>query len=80
MRTGGRPCGPHSELAKTTEFRITQCPCGTVHMHIARSGVTLQLEPSSIAELVNVATAAHRKLEVGEEDAGRAPIPSGPMN
>ncbi len=78
MRSGARPCGPHSELAKTTQFRITQCPCGTVHMHVSRSGVTLQLERECIAELVNVATAAYRKLDVGEDAEGS--IPSGPMN
>jgi hypothetical protein len=78
MRTGGKPCGPHSELAKTTQFRITQCPCGTVHMHFARPGVTLQLDPDCVAELVNVATAASRKLDTAAEAENA--IPSGPMN
>lgn len=78
MRISGRPCGPHSELAKTTEFRITQCPCGTVHMHVVRSGVTLQLDPDSVAELVNVATAAYRRLDVSAFTEGSAP--SAPTN
>lgn len=47
-------------------------------MHVSRSGVTLQLERECIAELVNVATAAYRKLDVGEDAEGS--IPSGPMN
>jgi hypothetical protein len=47
-------------------------------MHVARSGVTLQLDPDCIAELVNVSTAAHRKLDAGEDTEGA--IPSGPMN
>jgi hypothetical protein len=47
-------------------------------MHVARSGVTLQLDRGCIAELVNVATAAHRKLDAGEDAEGAAP--SGPMN
>jgi hypothetical protein len=78
MRTSEKPCGPHSELAKTTEFRMTQCPCGTVHMHVSRAGVTLQLDPSSVAELVNVATAACRRLDVGELAEGS--IVTDPMN
>jgi hypothetical protein len=47
-------------------------------MHFARSGVTLQLDPDCIAELVNVATAASRKLDTAAEAENA--IPSGPMN
>jgi hypothetical protein len=45
---------------------------------VTRSGVTLQLEPHCIAELVNLATDAHRKLDTSEHAEGA--IPSCPMN
>jgi hypothetical protein len=54
-------CGLHEELARTTNFRLTRCTCGTVHLHLAKAGVTVQLADTMLAELVNVATAAHRK-------------------
>jgi hypothetical protein len=63
-------CGQHEELAKTTGFRLTRCNCGTVHLHIVKGGVTLQLTDTTLAELVNVATAAQRKVE----GAAAAPV------
>ncbi len=56
-------CGNHVELARTTDYRITRCACGTVHLHMSKGGVTVQLSDTSLAELVNVATAAQRKVE-----------------
>jgi len=47
------------------------------HARVA-CGVTLQLDPSSVAELVNVATAACRRLDVGELAEGS--IVTDPMN
>ncbi len=71
-------CGQHDELARTTDFRVTRCTCGTVHLHIAKRGVTVQLTDTMLAELVNVASAAQRKVEALEETAVR--FPSAPTN
>jgi hypothetical protein len=65
------PCGNHEELARTTDFRLTRCACGTVHLHVAKGGVTLQLTETMLAELVNVATAAQRKVEAYTVDPAR---------
>jgi len=71
-------CGPHEELARTTGFRLTRCSCGTVHLHVTKSGVTLQLSETSLAELVNAATAAQRKVEAVLVDPARvhSPLPT----
>jgi hypothetical protein len=66
-------CGTHEELARTTDFRLTRCACGTVHLFIAKGGVTLQLTDTMLAELVNVATAAQRKVEAFAVDPARQP-------
>ncbi len=72
-------CGQHEELARTTDFRLTRCACGTVHLHVVKGGVTLQLTDTMLAELVNVASAAHRKVEASTVDPARH-TPSAPTN
>jgi len=72
-------CGQHEELARTTDFRLTRCACGTVHLHVVKGGVTLQLTDTMLAELVNVASAAHRKVEAFAIDPARHPS-SAPTN
>ncbi len=69
-------CGRHEELARTTDFRVTRCPCGTVHLHVVKGGVTLQLSDTMLAELVNAATAAQRKVEAAVADPARSPGPT----
>jgi hypothetical protein len=66
-------CGSHEELARTTGFRLTRCACGTVHLHVTKAGVTVQLSDTQLAELVNVATAAQRKVEAVVADPSRVP-------
>ena len=66
-------CGTHEELARTTDFRLTRCPCGTVHLHMNKGGVTVQLTDTTLAELVNATTAAQRKLETSVADVPRHP-------
>jgi hypothetical protein len=72
-------CGSHEELARTTSFRVTRCACGTVHLHMSKSGVTVQLSDTQLAELVNAATAAQRKVEAVVVDPARMPS-SAPTN
>jgi len=72
-------CGSHEELARTTSFRLTRCACGTVHLHMSKSGVTVQLSDTQLAELVNATTAAARKVETVVVDPARMPS-SAPTN
>ena len=66
-------CGNHEELARTTDFRLSRCACGMVHLHMLKGGVTIQLSETVLAELVNVATAAQRKVEAFAIDPARHP-------
>jgi len=66
-------CGNHEELARTTDFRLSRCGCGTVHLHMVKGGVTVQLTDTMLAELVNVATSAQRKVEAMVVDPARHP-------
>jgi hypothetical protein len=51
--------------------RITRCACGTIHLHIARSGVTLQLSEEGFADLARASGEALRDVEsAGGGDAG----------
>jgi hypothetical protein len=72
-------CGHHEELSRTTGFRLTRCSCGTVHLHMVKGGVTLQLSDTMLAELVNAAAAAQRKVEATEATPVRHPS-SAPTN
>ena len=38
-----RPCGPHATLADNDGARVGRCACGTIHVLVKASGVTLQL-------------------------------------
>ncbi len=44
-----------------------------VHLHMLKGGVTIQLSETVLAELVNVATAAQRKVEAFAIDPARHP-------
>lgn len=43
-----RPCGKHLELVTNDSVKITQCPCGTVHVTFAASGVTLRMNEATM--------------------------------
>jgi hypothetical protein len=57
-------CGDREELARTSNFNLSRCSCGTVHLHMVKAGVTVQLADTMLAELVNVASAAQRTVEL----------------
>jgi hypothetical protein len=46
-----RPCGQHVTLADNDGARVTQCPCGAVHVLIKASGVSIQLEEERFQKL-----------------------------
>jgi len=57
------PCGPRTELAKNDGVRITRCACGTIHLQITRSGVTVQLSEEAFADLARAAGEALHDVE-----------------
>lgn len=44
-------CGPHQVIVNTDGVRLAKCPCGTFHVTLVQSGVTLQLTAERLAEL-----------------------------
>ena len=46
-----RACGPHVTLADNDGARVTQCPCGTVHVLVKSTGVTMQLDEERFHKL-----------------------------
>jgi len=41
-------CGEHVTLANNDAVRITRCPCGTVHLTVLESGVTVQIDDETL--------------------------------
>jgi hypothetical protein len=36
-------CGKHTELSANPHTRVTRCPCGAVHVHLLKTGVSVQM-------------------------------------
>ena len=46
-------CGPHTELVSNSTVRVTRCPCGTVHMTINTSGVTVRMSAETFRNVAS---------------------------
>jgi hypothetical protein len=57
------PCGQHVELASTSAVRITRCACGTVHLTLVASGVTVRLSSESLRGVSGGLKAAVDRLD-----------------
>ena len=44
-------CGPQTTIVNTDGVRIARCPCGTFHVTLVQSGVTVQLSAEKLGEL-----------------------------
>ncbi len=44
-------CGSHQVIVNTDGVRLAKCPCGTFHVTLVQSGVTLQLNADTLAGL-----------------------------
>ena len=49
--SGKASCGPHTTIVNTEGVRIAKCPCGTFHVTLVQSGVTVQLSAEKLGEL-----------------------------
>ncbi len=45
------PCGKHRTLAENDGARVSQCPCGSVHVLVKGSGVSVQLKEEPFQKL-----------------------------
>jgi hypothetical protein len=53
-------CGPHTELVSSNTVRVTRCNCGTVHVTMIASGVTVRMNAETFR---NVASALKLAVE-----------------
>lgn len=51
MSANAKPCGPQTVVVNTDGLRLAKCPCGTFHVTLVASGVTVQLSEERLAEL-----------------------------
>jgi hypothetical protein len=66
-------CGPHTTIVNTEGVRIARCPCGTFHVTLVQSGVTVQLSAEKLAELGRAIGVA-MPPQVGQNVVGTTPI------
>jgi hypothetical protein len=56
------PCGKHVDLVSNGSVRVTQCPCGTLHVTLAASGVTVRMNEETFRIATSAFVAARDKL------------------
>jgi hypothetical protein len=61
------PCGQHTELASNDSVRITRCGCGTLHLTLNASGVTVRLQPEAAKGLLQGLRTAAERLEASPQ-------------
>ena len=45
-------CGPQTELMSNNAVRVTRCTCGTVHVTLVASGVTVRMQADAFRNVV----------------------------
>jgi hypothetical protein len=56
-------CGPHTELTANNAVRVTRCNCGTVHVSLLHSGVTVRMSADAFRNVALGLSAASDRLE-----------------
>ena len=72
-----KTCGPHVELASNESTRVTRCPCGTLHVTLLGSGVTVRMKEESMRGVAAGLRGALERIDGEGEDRpalGRAII------
>jgi len=60
-------CGKHTELATNDAVRVTQCPCGAVHVTLLANGVTVRVPEAGLKALTRGLMTALDKVEEAEQ-------------
>ena len=58
-----KPCGQHVELSSNGAVRVTRCPCGTVHLTLLGSGVTVRMSTETLSGVASGTRVAVDRLE-----------------
>jgi len=56
-------CGPHTDLVSNNAVRVSRCTCGTLHVTLVASGVTLRMTPDVFRSVTAGLRAAAEKTE-----------------
>ena len=67
-------CGEVRELARDGDARISQCSCGTVHLHLGP--VSHRLTPERFAELMRAIAAIRGPISAARESTEAEPTDS----
>jgi methyl coenzyme M reductase subunit C-like uncharacterized protein (methanogenesis marker protein 7) len=60
-------CGQHTELLSNNAVRVTRCTCGTVHVTLQASGVTVRMPVDAFRNVVAGLRGAAEKLDSAAE-------------
>jgi len=58
-----KPCGQHTELASNNSVRVTKCTCGTVHITLLASGVTVRMSADALRGTASGLRAALERMD-----------------
>jgi hypothetical protein len=58
-----KKCGPHTELTSNDLVRVTRCACGTVHVTLLASGVTVRMSAETFRGVASGLKAASERLD-----------------
>jgi hypothetical protein len=56
-------CGPATEIASNEAVRVARCSCGTVHVTVIASGVTIRMPIEAFRKVASGFEGAIAKLE-----------------
>ena len=66
-------CGPHTELISNNAVRVTRCSCGTVHVTILASGVTVRMSADTFRNVASGLKSAADRID-GSPQLGTSTI------
>lgn len=55
-------CGQHTELASNNAVRVTKCACGTVHVTVVASGLTVRMSAEAFRNVAAGLRSAETRL------------------
>ncbi len=67
MTTPRAACGPTVDIVRTEGVRVARCPCGTLHVTLHKSGVTMQLSSEYFGEVAQALSLARTILTEPEQ-------------
>lgn len=70
MSSSKKSCGTHVELASNDSVRVTRCGCGTVHVTLLGSGVTVRMREESLRGVAAGLRGALDRIDGTEEPVG----------